>query len=153
MQNLTKNLQGYLVSETHRECTKCGVIYKRTSKQVTMCFKCNCERVKGHDLRKKMIARAKNRAKKYNLAYNLTFEDIIIPTHCPILGIPLAQVQGKSGGHPGSPSIDRIDNVKGYTKDNIQIISHLANQMKASASPEELVKFAKWTLAEYNELS
>lgn len=153
MQELTKNLQGYLVSDTHRECTKCGNIYERTSKQVTMCPKCNCERVKGHDLRKKMVARAKNRAKESDLAYSLTFEDIIIPTHCPILGIPLSQVQGSPGGRPGSPSIDRIDNTKGYTKDNIQIISHLANQMKSHASPKELVRFAKWILAEYNELS
>ena len=41
------------------------------------------------------------------------------------------------GGLDSSPSVDRIDNKKGYTKSNIQIISRKANQIKNNASFEE----------------
>lgn len=46
-----------------------------------------------------------------------------------------------------TPSIDRIDATKGYTKDNIQVISKQANAMKWDSTKEELVEFAKGVLA------
>lgn len=61
-----KNREGYFVSETERECTKCGIIFNKTSKTVTLCNKCNSERVKCTDPRSKMFARAKGRAKIKN---------------------------------------------------------------------------------------
>ena len=48
-----------------------------------------------------------------------------------------------------SPSIDRIDNDKGYIKGNVQVISHKANSMKFTASKEELLKFAEWVKVTY----
>jgi hypothetical protein len=98
---------------------------------------------------------AKRRAKDKNFEFNIEVSDINIPTMCPILDIPILKVytEGKkSGPTPNSASVDRIDNNKGYVKGNVQVISHLANTMKASASPEELVKFAKWILKTYEAI-
>lgn len=49
---------------------------------------------------------------------------------------------------------DRKDSTKGYTKDNVWVISLIANSMKWSSTKEERVLFAKWVLSlEGGELS
>lgn len=85
--------------------------------------------------------RAKQRALKYNLDFNIDESDIIIPKICPILEVPLKW--GTKGDYEYSPSIDRIDNEKGYIKGNIMIISKRANTMKNSATIQELKIFCK----------
>jgi len=77
---------------------------------------------------------------------------VIIPTHCPILGIELkfgkvdAENLGRIGprGYPNSPSIDRIDNTKGYTKENIMVVSWRANVLKSDGTPEEFYLLNKF---------
>lgn len=88
---------------------------------------------------------AKNRSKRNGIEFNLELSDIVIPSHCKYLGIPLTKGWGK-GIQLSNASIDRIDNTKGYTKDNIQIISRQANEMKRQSSIEDLIKFAKGVL-------
>lgn len=145
---MEKNREGYLISETHRECTKCGKIFEITSK-MTLCKRCNSERVKSQTPEWKMHQRAKQRARQKGLEFNISVEDIIIPDRCPVLGIEINMNSGKSGAYRNSPSLDRIDNSKGYVKGNIQVLSQLANAMKAHATEEELVKFAQWVLSNY----
>ena len=91
-----------------------------------------------------MYRRAKSRAKVKGHEFSITIEDIYIPQLCPILKCPLVVHKGKSGAYPDSPSLDRIDNSRGYTPDNVWVISQRANAMKASANEEELKLFAKW---------
>lgn len=91
--------------------------------------------------KKQILHRTKKRALSKGLEFNLLEEDIIIPEYCPLLEIPL--IIGTKSDYENSPSIDRIDNSKGYTKDNIQIISKKANSMKNSATYEELMTFYK----------
>jgi predicted nucleic acid-binding Zn-ribbon protein len=141
------NREGYKISETERECTKCGTMFLKTSKTVTLCNKCNCERVKCTDPRSKMLQRAKGRAKLKGLEFDLTVKDIVIPEYCPILGIKLTCKSGVSGGQKNSPALDRINSNGGYTKDNVRVISHLANMMKSHATKEELIKFANWVIS------
>lgn len=91
------------------------------------------------------------RERKYrcepSMEFSITPEDFnSLPTVCPILGIPIA-VSEKVTTH-NSPSLDRIDNSKGYTKDNTWIISHLANRMKNNADDQALYNFCKWVLGE-----
>lgn len=89
---------------------------------------------------------AKKRAKKKGFEFSLERSDVIIPDTCPVLGIPLFpkhhgnQGQSKSGASPNSPTLDRKDSNKGYTKDNIRVISWRANKLKSDSSVEELEK-------------
>jgi hypothetical protein len=98
--------------------------------------------------KKRMLSGAKQRAKTKGLAFDLTVEDIAIPVYCPILGMPLYTSELDSDC---SPSIDRIDNSGGYTKDNIQIISTRANRIKSDSSIEELQRLLNY-LVEQNRL-
>ena len=91
---------------------------------------------------------AKRRAKQRGIIFDLEETGIITPEYCPILKIKLEHGigTGKHGGSSSAPSIDRIDNSKGYTKENIQVISTLASAMKPSATSEQLKLFAEWVL-------
>lgn len=88
-----------------------------------------------------MWIRAKQRAEKHNYEFNIDETDIIIPKVCPLLEVPI--VMGSKGDYEYTPSLDRIDNSKGYIKGNIWVISKKANSMKNSASKEELSRFVK----------
>lgn len=149
MEKLKLNREGFLVSKTQRQCTNCRIIFKNNSKTVTLCPTCNTTRVKSLSLETKMRNRAQQRAKNSGLEFDLKKEDIKIPTICPVFNTPLISHSGSSGGTKYSPSLDRKDPSKGYTKDNIQVISQLANAMKANATKEELLKFAEWILRTY----
>lgn len=146
------NREGYYVGEFDRECTNCGTIFKKTSKTVTLCPVCNSKRVKeSKTTQRKLWERARNRAKLSGLDFTITLEDIVVPPTCKYLGIPLSVHSGSSGGKPNSPSLDRIDNSKGYIKDNIQVISHLSNVMKASATKEQLKMFCESMLKDLDQ--
>lgn len=93
---------------------------------------------------KSMLRRCKRRASSLGVEFSLVEEDILIPEYCPILNIKLI----KSADIDSAPSIDRVDNTRGYTKDNIIIISHRANRLKSDASIDELNKLVEF----YNEL-
>jgi len=97
-----------------------------------------------------MLRAAKNRANKENIPFNLDVSDITIPDRCPILNIKLVQNSGKPGGKGDSPSLDKIDPTLGYVKGNVQVISHLANMMKSSATKEQLKLFADWVQKTYD---
>lgn len=101
---------------------------------------------RAEDPRKCMLYSAKHRAKMKNLEFDLSIEDIQIPEYCPVLKIKIEMYA--SSQSRTSPSIDRIDTTKGYTKDNIQVISWLANTMKSNANFEELISFADWVNTE-----
>lgn len=91
---------------------------------------------------KRIHAKAKTRAKETGIEFTITVQDIVIPTHCPYLGIELTHELGK-GQLESNSSLDRIDSTKGYIPGNIQVISRLANTMKSNASQETLLRFAQ----------
>lgn len=60
---------------------------------------------------------ARKRAAERGLEFNIEESDIIIPEICPILEVPFQF--GTRNNYDYSPSLDRIDNTKGYIKGNI----------------------------------
>lgn len=114
-------------------------------------YKRNKEKINKHNstvFESRLYSSCKSRANKNGYEFNLTLEDIKIPDICIYLGIPLTREYG-NGKLFSNASIDRIDSSKGYTKDNIQIISLLANRMKQNATKEQLIEFAKRVLTMY----
>jgi hypothetical protein len=93
---------------------------------------------------KVLVKAARARALKKDLEFSITHEDIIIPEYCPLLNIKLEFSRNHGQGPKNnSPTLDRIDSSKGYTKDNIWVISALANRIKTDATVEEVVLVAK----------
>lgn len=91
-------------------------------------------------IKKRLLKFAKDRAKKRGLEFTLTPADLFIPTHCPILGFELRINYKGLTGNDFSPSLDRIDNSKGYTPDNVVVVSFRANRIKKTSSADELIK-------------
>ena len=81
---------------------------------------------------------ARKRAKDKGLDFDLTPEDIIIPQVCPYLLIPITPNAGGKSRLPGSPSLDRLDNDRGYVVGNIIVCSWRANKLKADSDFQEL---------------
>lgn len=96
--------------------------------------------------KQKLLATVKCRANKRGIEFNLHLEDIVIPEFCAISGLKL--VPGKGRPTDSSPSIDRIDNSKGYLKENIQIISQRINRRKSDLSLEEIKRLYQSTISE-----
>ena len=93
-------------------------------------------------LERVMYDRAKSRAKKYNIQFNIYPEDIIIPEFCPVLGIPIFRGDGIISDN--TPSLDKIIPSKGYVKGNVIVISFKANRIKSDANYEDIQKVANW---------
>lgn len=98
-------------------------------------------RRKDFDYRLQMLINAsKQRAKLNEREHDIGVADIkaIYPVDgcCPIFGLKLEF--NDAGFRDNSPSIDRIDSTKGYTRDNIQVISWKANRIKGTASLQDL---------------
>lgn len=85
-----------------------------------------------------ILSQVKTRALKTGKEFNLTIEDIVIPSHCPVLGIPL-NAENTYHAKDNSPSLDRVDNSKGYIKGNVLMVSFKANRLKSDATPDEIL--------------
>ena len=57
---------------------------------------------------------------------------------CPILKIKMKPNMGSNNVSRFSPSLDKIDPLKGYIKGNVRFVSLVANMMKLDATESEL---------------
>ncbi len=93
-----------------------------------------------------MCRSVKTRAKKNGILFSLSPTDMKATDNCLYLGMALTYKHGQGVVH-SNVSVDRIDPFKGYTPDNIQLISRMANTMKNKATQEQLTIFAKNVLS------
>ena len=90
-----------------------------------------------------------NRAKKSKKGCTITLTDIRLQWEhqkgiCPYTGWLLKLPPTTSSRYPKTPdraSLDRIDSKKGYTPDNIQFISLIAQYAKNDWSPNQVITF------------
>ena len=92
---------------------------------------------------RKLVEQAKARSKRNNLEFELTLDNVLDlypeDNKCPVFKFDLSfNSNGRGGYRENSPSIDRIDSNKGYTLDNVQIISTKANILKSNASLQDI---------------
>ena len=140
-----------------RACKVCGTKIRRVSDQ--KCVKCyengvtyytrNREKAKAYYLKKYhgdqtnraeiMWKRARYRAEKNGLEFNLDLEDIVIPKICPVFGTHLTK-----------PSLDRVDNSKGYIKGNVRVISNRANTLKGNMTLSEVKRLLNYMESSLN---
>ena len=94
---------------------------------------------------KSLYHHLKNSAKKRGIPFSLTLtdlHDLTIPITCPVLGIPIRHERGRPTDN--SISVDRIDSDKGYTKDNIIVVSQKANRLKSNATLSEMKQLVEF---------
>lgn len=124
-----------------KSCVYCGTEFDTVFVNLKKFCSKKCS-VRNHERshpREFLLRRARNRAVRRGLEFNLTINDIPeIPTNCPILGMPIRINDG--GWKFDSVSLDRIDSSKGYITGNVRIISSRANHLKSNATIEELEK-------------
>lgn len=128
-----KTRSGDLRNGAHHDCKSC----RRQADAI---------RSKGRhqrDPRVDMMGKAKERAKKTGIPFDLDKSDIVIPKSCPVLGIPISIGRGRHTDN--SPTLDRLIPSLGYVRGNVAVVSYRANRIKNDATPEELQAVATWT--------
>lgn len=144
------------------KCTKCGEIKEETlfEKGRRQCNPCrNKRQVELRSTRRHvfndalkasrradpvrfMLYDAKQRATRQGVPFNIQTEDIVFPSHCPVLGIPL--IVSDKVITDNSPTLDKFIPELGYVKGNVSVISFKANTMKQKATSDEVYKLYLW---------
>lgn len=139
---LRKNESALRYRERNRELLKKkNREYRKDQKVKKQINKTSRDRYK-KDVRKRILIAARARAKKKGLEFDIDIEDIIIPARCPIFNIKLKVAEGVH--KESSPSLDRIDNTKGYVKGNVAIISRKANSLKRDLTIEDMERLTNY---------
>ena len=88
--------------------------------------------------------------KMFEVEFSLDESDICpLPKVCPVLGIVLNYAVTSGKPEDNSPSIDRLDNSKGYVHGNVRVISNRANRLKGDGTIEEHLKVIAYMKGEH----
>ena len=78
--------------------------------------------------RHRLVSGARDRAEKKGREFDITVESVTWNTNCPCCGAELRY--GGRGHVANSASLDRLDNLEGYTKLNTWVICRRCNSIK-----------------------
>lgn len=139
----------HIHNKTNQWCKKCYDHDYNTNRRDK-----NAERLRQAWIREKeferyVLARTKHKAKKEGKTFNLDLAWIkqeLAKGKCSVTNMPLVKPTyrpGKRGSQGAwSPSIDRIDNSKGYTKSNCRIVVWMYNLAKNNYGDRDIVKMS-----------
>jgi hypothetical protein len=112
----------------HRQkCRACNAAYMRAYYSERRRYRPACE----------IWERARKRARRMNLPFNLPRNSVVIPPACPALGVVL-KTTGERTQH--SPSLDRIRPQEGYVVGNVRVLSDRANRLKGDLNAIGLMR-------------
>ena len=91
------------------------------------------------------MQRVKKRANEISVPFNLTKQWLLdnTPESCPVFGTNFTFF-GNKNVWECSPTIDRLDPKKGYTIDNVIVISMKANVIKSAYGSADIFQVATW---------
>lgn len=92
---------------------------------------------------------AKERAREKKWEFNITPAWCAerYTGRCEVTGIVFALGKQMNGFRLFNPSIDRIDNAKGYTTDNCRFVLHAINSLKADGTDDDMYTIAEALIA------
>lgn len=133
-----------------KACYRCKEVLTEDNSSASSRFKCgacrNCSVVVSRESRKRnpisfLLRGSRCSAKRRGREHSINVEDLVIPEFCPVF--PWVKIDPQALRSFNSPSIDRIDNLKGYVKGNVRIISFRANSMKSNMTDVEMLALGK----------
>jgi len=135
-------------NKSYQECTKCKLTrhVDQFRSRANICRACENEFKRGRrreDPLRAHLQDAKKRSKKKGFDFDLTLEHLNVllekqSNRCYWFSIPLV-IDGTKD--PAHMSLDRLDNFKGYTKDNVVIASRAANLARNNTDVQTFTKF------------
>lgn len=103
---------------------------------------------------KRYLRAARVRAEKRGMVFDLTIDwfDSMFALGSALSGLPFSITKsGTRGSLPDSASIDRIDNKKGYTRDNCRLILRAENMFKGTMDDSAMFVIAE-AMLEYRRV-
>ena len=136
--------------KNHCYCKVCHATYHRERYRKKYAHKPRIKELVERGKRKdhpaqRMFHSAAERARKKGIEFDLDLWKLEVPQVCPVLGIPLDR---RDIQH--APSLDRVDPKRGYTHDNVRIISFRANSIKQDATADEIKRVLEYMINESN---
>jgi hypothetical protein len=93
-----------------------------------------------------LLKRCKNSARVRSYEFDLMLEDIYKLTEdmtCSVTGHKLSWHWEGKGSNPWAPSLDRKDNAKGYTLDNVRVVCWIFNLSRNVWDDSIVAEFAQ----------
>lgn len=136
-----------------------------------LCRECkDCQRARYYDQRNKLfeddnlalryklqqaLKGTRRRSKEKNIYNDLTLDYLMYlwekqSGKCALTGMQMTY-KFYEGRVNSNLSVDRIDSAKGYSKDNVQLVCMVANQMKNDLTMSEFIELCEAVLAEERE--